>query len=193
VLRKVDFSKRKIILVTADRRENWRAPFENICLSIRQLIQKYDDLEIVYPVHLNPNVKKVVYKVLKNSPRIHLTEPLDYLDFIKLMNKCFLVLTDSGGLQEEAPCLGKPVLVIREVTERPEAVEAGTVKVIGLSKQRIFTETCRLLDIKRIYNRMAKVINPHGDGKASTRILDAILYYFKIVNRRPKDFIPLAS
>jgi len=193
VLKKVDFNRRRIILLTAHRRENWGIPLENICLSIRQLVQKYGDLEIVYPVHLNPNVKDVVYEILKGSPRIHLIRPLDYLDFVSLMNKCSLVLTDSGGLQEEAPSLGKPVLVLREVTERPEAVEAGTVKVVGLSKERIFRETCRLLDSKRTYDRMAKSINPYGDGNASTRIVDAILYYFKMVRNRPKDFTPPIS
>lgn len=193
ILKKIDFNSKRIILLTAHRRENWGIPLQNICLSIRQLIQKYDDLEIVYPVHLNPNVKNVVYRILKNSPRIHLIRPLDYLDFINLMNKCFLVLTDSGGLQEEAPCLGKPVLVLREVTERPEGIEAGTVKLVGLSKESIFRETCKLLDNKRTYDRMATSINPYGDGKASTRIVDAILYYFKIVKRRPEDFAPLTS
>ena len=189
VLKKIDFNSKRIILLTAHRRENWGIPLENICFSVRRLIQKYDDLEIVYPVHFNPKVKNVVYRILKNSPRIHLLKPLDYLDFVNLMNKCFLVLTDSGGLQEEAPSLGKPVLVLREVTERPEGVEAGTVKVVGLSKERIFRETCNLLDNKRMYDRMATAINPYGDGKASARIVDAILYYFKVVKRRPKDFI----
>jgi len=179
VLKKIDFSKKKIILLTAHRRENWGIPLENICLSIEKLIRKYDDLEIVYPVHLNRKVKNVVYRILKNSPRIHLIKPLDYLDFINLMNKCFLVLTDSGGLQEEVPSLGKPVLVLREVTERPEGVEAGTVKVVGLSKEKIFREACKLIDNKRMYNRMAKAVNPYGDGKASKRIVDAILHYFR--------------
>ncbi len=193
ILKKIDFTKKRIILVTAHRRENWGIPLQNICLSIRQLIQKYDDLEIVYPVHLNPNVKNVVHRILGRYTRIHLIKPLNYLDFINLMNKCFLVLTDSGGLQEEAPCLGKPVLVLREVTERPEGIEAGTVKLVGLSKESIFRETCKLLDNKRTYDRMATSVNPYGDGKASTRIVDAILYYFKIVNRRPEDFAPLTS
>jgi len=174
VLKKIDFNRRRIILLTAHRRENWGIPLENIWLSIKKLIQKYNDLEIVYPVHLNPKVKNVVYRILKNSPRIHLTKPLDYLDFVNLLNKCFLVLTDSGGLQEEAPSLGKPVLVLREVTERPEAVKAGTVKVVGLSKEKIFTETCKLLDNKRMYERMAKSVNPYGDGKASVRIINAL-------------------
>ncbi|MDH5661876.1 MAG: UDP-N-acetylglucosamine 2-epimerase (non-hydrolyzing) [Elusimicrobiota bacterium] len=174
-LRKIDFNKKRIILLTAHRRENWGTPLENICLSTKKLIHEYDDLEIVYPVHLNPEVKKVVHKILKNSPHIHLIKPLDYLDFVNLLNKCFLVLTDSGGLQEEAPSLGKPVLLLRKVTERPEAVKAGTVKVVGLSRERIFKETCKLLDSKRMYDRMAKSVNPYGDGKASQRIVNAIL------------------
>jgi len=175
VLKRIDFNKKRIILLTAHRRENWGIPLENICLSIKKLIHKYDDLEIVYPVHLNPKVKNVVYKILKNFPRIHLIKPLDYLDFINLMNKCFLVLTDSGGLQEEAPSLGKPVLVLREVTERTEGVKAGTVRIVGLSKERILKETCKLLDNKRVYNRMATAVNPYGDGKASQRIVSALL------------------
>lgn len=179
VLKKIDFSKKKIILLTAHRRENWGIPLENICLSIKKLIHKYDDLEIVYPVHLNPKVKNVVYRILKNSPRIHLIKPLDYLDFVNLLNKCFLVLTDSGGLQEEAPSLAKPVLLLREVTERPEGVKAGTVRIVGLSKERIFRETCKLIDNRRMYNRMAKSVNPYGDGKASQRIVNAILHYFR--------------
>jgi len=193
VLKKINFDGRRIILLTAHRRENWGLPLENICLSIRRLIQKYEDLEIVYPVHLNPNVKKVVYRILKNYPRIHLIEPLDYLDFVSLMNRCFLVLTDSGGLQEEAPALGKPVLVLRKVTERPEGVKAGTVKVVGLSKENIFREVCKLLNNREMYRRVATSVNPYGDGKASSRIVNAILYYFKVVKRRPKDFSPLAS
>jgi len=156
------------------RRENWGTPLENICLSIKRLIHKYDDLEIVYPVHLNREVKNVVYKILKKSPRIHLIKPLDYLDLVNLLNKCFLVLTDSGGLQEEAPSLAKPVLLLREVSERPEGVKAGTVRIVGLSKERIFRETCKLIDNKRMYNRMAKSVNPYGDGKASQRIVNAI-------------------
>ncbi len=193
VLKKINFDDRRIILLTAHRRENWGIPLENICLSIRKLIQKYEDLEIVYPAHLNPRVKNVVYRILKDSPRIHLIEPLDYLDFVSLMNRCFLVLTDSGGLQEEAPALGKPVLVLRKVTERPEGVKAGTVKVVGLSKENIFRETCKLLDNKKMYHRMATSVNPYGDGKASSRIVNAILYYFKAVKKRPKDFSPLSS
>ncbi|NIM02870.1 UDP-N-acetylglucosamine 2-epimerase (non-hydrolyzing) [bacterium] len=193
VLKKIDFNKKRIILLTAHRRENWGTPLENICLSIKKLIDKYDDLEIIFPVHLNPKIRNVVYKLLKKSPRIHLIKPLDYLDFVNLLNKCSLVLTDSGGLQEEAPALGKPVLLLREVTERPEAVKAGTVKVVGLSRNRIFEETCKLLNSKRIYERMATSVNPYGDGKTSARIVEAILYYFEIVRRRPKDFTPLAS
>jgi len=193
ILKKIHFTKKRIILLTAHRRENWGIPLQNMCLSIRQLIEKYDDLEIVYPVHLNPKVKNVVYRLLKNSPRIHLTKPLGYLDFINLMNKCFLVLTDSGGLQEEGPCLGKPVLVLREVTERPEGIEAGAVKLVGLSKESIFRESSKLLDNKITYERMAISVNPYGDGKASARIVDAILYYFKVVKKRPKNFTPAVS
>jgi len=188
VLKRIDFAKKRVILLTSHRRENWGLPLENICLSIKQLVHKYSDLEIVYPVHPNPNVRNTVKRILKNTSRISLTNPLDYLDFINLMSRCFLVLTDSGGLQEEAPSLGKPVLVLRKVTERPEGVAAGTVKVIGLSKKKIFDETCRLLDSRKLYGRMATSVNPYGDGKASRRIVDAILYYFKLRRARPKDF-----
>ncbi|MFN3967025.1 MAG: non-hydrolyzing UDP-N-acetylglucosamine 2-epimerase, partial [Endomicrobiia bacterium] len=149
-------SSTRYILVTAHRRENFGKPIENICLALREIAEKFTGVEIIYPVHLNPNVQSVVKKILPNHPRIHLIEPLDYLDFINLMKISYIVVTDSGGLQEEAPALGKPVLVLRKVTERPEAVLAGTAKVVGIEKNRIFSSIKELLENKNVYNKMAK-------------------------------------
>ncbi|MDK2887013.1 MAG: hypothetical protein PWP54_1593 [Thermosipho sp. (in: thermotogales)] len=169
----IDFSK-KIILVTGHRRESFGEPFKNICYAIKEIAENYDDVEIVYPVHLNPNVRKPVYKILKSNKRIHLIKPLSYPYFIWLMNKSYLVLTDSGGIQEEAPALGKPVLVMREITERTEGIKAGTAKLVGTDKEKIIKEVSVLLTNEVEYNNMAKAINPYGDGKASNRIRDII-------------------
>ncbi len=165
----IDFSKR-IILVTGHRRESFGKPFENICLALKDLSENFDDIEIVYPVHMNPNVRKTVYSVLENCRRVHLIEPLDYPSFIWLMDKSYFVLTDSGGIQEEAPSLGKPVLVMRNVTERVEGIVAGTAKLVGTTREKIFKETANLLSNKEEYERMKKRENPYGDGKASDRI-----------------------
>lgn len=169
---------KRIILITAHRRENWGRPLKNICRAIARIAKNFKEVQIVYPVHLNPQVKDVVYPALGQIKNVVLTEPLDYLDFINLMKESYLVLTDSGGLQEEAPSLGKPVLVLREVTERPEGVEAGTVKVIGTDTEKIVNETSQLLIDEKIYNIMADAVNPYGDGQASQRITDSILKYF---------------
>ena len=166
---------KKLILLTAHRRENLGKPLENICSAVAQLAKKHDDIEFIYPVHLNPKVKDVAHSILGNLPNVHLIEPVEVDDLHNLMAKCYLVLTDSGGLQEEAPSLGKPVLVLRTETERPEAVEAGTVKVIGVEKERIIKETENLLYNIEEYNKMAKAINPYGDGTASKQIVDIIL------------------
>lgn len=173
-LDRVDFSK-KVILVTAHRRENWGDKLRNAFLAMRDLVDNFEDIIIIYPVHPNPNVKKPAYQILGDVPRIFLIDPLDYKDFANLLARVYLVLTDSGGLQEEAPALGKPVLVMRDTTERPEAVEAGTVKVIGTDRQNVYRETARLLTNKTLYEQMAKAINPYGDGKASLRIKKALL------------------
>lgn len=166
----------KLILVTAHRRENFGQPLENICLALREIATRYDGrVQIVYPVHLNPNIWDPVHHLLGGVPNITLTPPLDYLSLVHLMRGAYLVLTDSGGIQEEAPGLGLPVLVLREVTERPEAVEAGTVRVVGTDRERIIAETCRLLDDPADRERMARAINPYGDGKASRRIVAALL------------------
>ena len=167
---------KRVVLVTAHRRENFGRPLENICLALREIARQYDgDVHIVYPVHPNPNVQRPVYRLLGDVPNISLMPPLDYQSFVWLMKHSHLVLTDSGGLQEEAPGLGKPVLVLREVTERPEAVEAGTVKVIGTARERVVAETTRLLENAAEYERMAQATNPYGDGNAAERIVSALL------------------
>jgi UDP-N-acetylglucosamine 2-epimerase (non-hydrolysing) len=165
----IDFDK-KIILVTGHRRESFGKPFENICHALK-MIAENDEIEIVYPVHLNPNVRKPVLKILGKIPNIHLKEPLDYPSFVWLMNKSYIILTDSGGVQEEAPSLGKPVLVMRDITERTEGIEAGTAKIVGTDKEKIIRETLELLNDKSVYDKMAKAINPYGDGKSSEKIL----------------------
>ena len=167
-------SNSQFILVTAHRRENFGKPLENICLALKEIIQANHDIEAIYPVHLNPNVREPVNRILKDNKRIHLISPLDYESFVWLMEKSYLILTDSGGIQEEAPSLGKPVLVLREVTERPEAVEAGTVRVVGLDKDKIVRETQRLLDDKILYEKMSKATNPYGNGKASKKIMEIL-------------------
>jgi len=164
---------RRLILVTGHRRENFGDGFERICRALATLGER-DDVEIIYPVHLNPNVQMPVNNLLGGHDNIHLVAPLDYLPFIYLMDRCHLVITDSGGIQEEAPSLGKPVLVMRDVTERPEAVEAGTVKLVGTDTDAIIRETALLLDDEAVYNTMSRAHNPYGDGKASGRIVEEI-------------------
>ncbi len=164
-------SRRRLILVTGHRRENFGTGFENICAALNQISQRHD-VEIVYPLHLNPQVQEPVRRLLGNNKRIHLTESLDYLPFIWLMDHAALLLTDSGGVQEEAPSLGKPVLVMRDTTERPEALAAGTVKLVGTCQQTIVRETYRLLDDVAEYERMSQAHNPYGDGQAATRIVN---------------------
>lgn len=161
----------RIILVTGHRRENFGEPFENICHALMEIADSYQDVEIVYPVHLNPNVQEPVRRILKDHPRIHLIEPLDYPYLIWLMNMSSLVITDSGGIQEEGPALGKPVLVMREVTERTEGVDAGTAKLVGTDKDKIIREAKELLSSDEAYNQMAKAVNPYGDGTTCQQIL----------------------
>ena len=167
---------KKMVLITGHRRENFGDGFISICSAIRNLNEKYPDVDFVYPMHLNPNVRKAVVQVFgDNSPaNMFFIEPLNYLPFIFLMEKCNLVLTDSGGIQEEAPGLGKPVLVMRDTTERPEALEAGTVKLVGTDFDKIVSEVSRLLDDQQYYNTMSKAINPYGDGMACQRIFDVL-------------------
>ncbi len=168
---------KRLILVTAHRRENFGLALESICDALREIAARGNDVHIVYPVHLNPNVHGPVYDQLKSVPDITLLPPLDYLPLVHLMKRCTLVLTDSGGIQEEAPSLGKPVLVLREKTERPEGVRAGTVKLVGTDRDQIVLETLRLLDDSEAYGRMAKAVNPYGDGRAAQRIVTALLEY----------------
>lgn len=169
----IDFSK-KVILVTGHRRESFGDGFENICLAIKTIAKNHSDVEIVYPVHLNPNVQKPVTEHLSGIKNVHLIKPLDYPYLIWLMEKCFFVLTDSGGIQEEAPALGKPVLVMREVTERTEGVEAGTAKLVGTNTEKIISATESLLKDRNEYHKMANAVNPYGDGKTSERIVEII-------------------
>ena len=165
--------EKKIILVTGHRRENFGKGFNRVCNALRQLASR-SDIEIVYPVHLNPNVKGPIEQQLGHSGHIILTPPVDYLPFVALMKRADIIITDSGGIQEEAPSLGKPVLVMREVTERPEAVEAGTVKLVGTDTEKIVSEATRLLDDKNAYREMSVAHNPYGDGNASIRILEEL-------------------
>jgi UDP-N-acetylglucosamine 2-epimerase (non-hydrolysing) len=165
----------KTILVTSHRRENFGKPLENICNAILELIKNNHDIQVVYPVHLNPNVRKTVFEMLNQTERVKLIEPLDYAPFANLMKASHIILTDSGGVQEEAPSLGKPVLVLRDETERPEAVEFGTVKLVGTNYDKIVTTVQTLLDSKEEYNKMASASNPYGDGLAADRIIKAIL------------------
>ncbi len=166
----------RVILVTAHRRENFGQPLENICLALRDLAERYDGrLRIVYPVHRNPNVWEPVHRLLGEVPGVTLLEPLDYLPLVHLMKRAYLVLTDSGGIQEEAPGLGVPVLVLREVTERPEAAEAGTVRLVGTGRTGIVAEAIRQLDDAGEYGRLARAVNPYGDGRAAVRIACAVV------------------
>ena len=170
------FDTRKIVLVTALRRESFGGPFESLCTGLRDLARKYaDDIVLVYPVHRNPNVREVVGRILADTPNVVLTDPLDYMPLVHLMKRCHLVLTDSGGLQEEAPSLGKPVLVMRKTTERQEGVAAGTVKLVGTDAADIVREASRLLDDPAAYAAMAQRANPYGDGSASRRTVARIL------------------
>ncbi|NLC10634.1 MAG: UDP-N-acetylglucosamine 2-epimerase (non-hydrolyzing) [Firmicutes bacterium] len=179
----------KLLLVEAHRRENWGEPLASICRALLQLLQAYPRLQLVFPVHKNPVVRETAQKYLGSHPRAHLLEPLDTASFHNLMARAHLILTDSGGIQEEAPSLGKPVLVLRRLTERPEAVQAGTVKLVGTAQEDIFSATARLLDDPAAYRAMARAVNPYGDGRASQRILQAIRHHFGQAPR-PKDFNP---
>lgn len=188
VLKNIDFENKRVILVTAHRRENLGEPMRNIFRAILNTVNSSDDVEVVYPVHLNPLVRDLAYEILGGHERIHLIEPLDVTELHNLMSRCFFVMTDSGGLQEEAPSLGKPVLVLRNETERPEAVYAGTVKIAGVNEDEITKMAKELLFDKNEYEKMSKAVNPYGDGLASERIADAILYAFGAKEEKPKNF-----
>lgn len=187
-LNHIDFQNKRVLAMTAHRRENLGEPLENICRSVKQLVEDYPDVEIVYAVHKNPAVMEPVNRILGKTERIHLTEPLDLKDMHNLMCRSYLVLTDSGGLQEEVPSMGKPVLVLRNVTERPEGVEAGTLQLVGTDEDTIYSAAKELLDNKAAYEKMAQAKNPFGDGQASRRIVESILFAFGRTGKRPNEY-----
>ena len=187
-LRSLDFDNKRVIVVTAHRRENLGKPLEDICNAISEIVDEYPDTEVVYPVHLNPAVRETVWSILGDKDRVHLIDPLDVMELHNAISRSFMVMTDSGGIQEEAPALAKPVLVLRKETERPEAVAAGTVKIAGVDKEVIKTLAKELLDNQDEYNKMAHAANPYGDGEASRRICEAILYEFGLKTERPDEF-----
>lgn len=189
-LQTLDFEGSRVVLVTAHRRENYGEPMENICRAIARLSERYPDAHFVYPVHLSPYVRETAEKFLGGNERIHLIAPLAVDEMHNLMARCYLVMTDSGGLQEEAPGLGKPVLVLRRETERPEAIEAGTVKLAGVEEEQIFAMTCELFDNTETYRQMAHAVNPYGDGKTAQRIVQAIEHYFGRRDDAPAPFVP---
>ena len=182
-LASIDFDKNRVIIMTAHRRENLGEPLENICHAVRDLVEKHEDIVVVYPVHLNPAVRDVAFDILGNHNRVKLIDPVNADELHNAIARGYMVLTDSGGLQEEAPSLGKPVLVLRNETERPEAVHAGTVKIAGVDKDVIFQMASELLSNKESYDKMAKAVNPYGDGFASERIVKAILERFHCPNQ----------
>lgn len=187
ILNKIE-KKHRIILVTMHRRENQGEPMRRVFKVMREVVDSHRDVEIIYPVHLNPVVQEAAESILGNHPRIHLIDPLDVVDFHNLAARSYLIMTDSGGVQEEAPSLGKPVLVLRDTTERPEGVDAGTLRLVGTTSETVKSAMVELLDNRQAYDEMAQAKNPYGDGKAANRILDSIAYYFKVNDERPKDF-----
>ena len=178
LLRSIDYDRKKIILVTTHRRENLGEPMRQVYEALKRIVEEFRDVEIIFPVHKNPKVREIVDAVLGGLKQVHLIDPLDYEPFANLMGRSTIVLTDSGGVQEEAPALGKPVLVLRDTTERPEAVEAGTVKLIGTDSDRVYGETRRLLTDYDEYRRMAAAVNPYGDGHAASRIVRALMIHY---------------
>ena len=177
-LRSLDFSRSRFILMTAHRRENLGEPLENICRAVKSLVDAHEDIEVVYPVHLNPEVRKTVFRILGGMDRVHLIDPLDVEDMHNVMSHSYLIMTDSGGLQEEGPHFGIPVLVLRTETERPEAVEAGTVKLVGVAQEKIYGMAETLLTDTEAYRKMAHAVNPYGDGHASKRIAEEIIRWY---------------
>lgn len=175
LLNRLDYKNKKVILLTCHRRENIGEPMKNIFTAIKDIANENEDVEIVFPIHLNPHVRSIAYKIFNDHEKVHLIEPLEYEEFTNLMSKVYLVVTDSGGLQEEAPALGKPVLVVREETERPEGINAGTARLVGTDYKELYKNLKILLSSKQEYENMAKTINPYGDGKSSKRIVDIII------------------
>lgn len=188
-LNHIDYKNKRIITMTAHRRENIGKPLENICKAVLRLVEENSDVEVVYAVHFNPLVQETARRILGGHDRIHLTDPIDMQDMHNLMNLSYFVMTDSGGLQEEVPSMGKPVLVLRNVTERPEGVEAGTLKLAGIEQEEIYKQASDILNNKETYTKMACAKNPFGDGFAAERIVNAILYYFGILKERPEEFM----
>jgi len=188
ILNGIDFANKRIIAVTAHRRENYGKPFENIFRAFVRLVKDFDNAEIVYPVHLSPSVRNIAYKILGNSSKIHLTEPVDIEDWLNIVSRSYLVMTDSGGIQEEAPHLNKPALVLRNVTERPEGLAAGCLALAGTDENAVYNIAAKLLTDTPEYQKMSAARNPFGDGKASERIINAILYHFGLLDKRPEDF-----
>jgi UDP-N-acetylglucosamine 2-epimerase (non-hydrolysing) len=191
-LRDLLHSRRRIVLVTMHRRENWGEPMSRAARALREIVRQVEHVSVVFPVHRNPVVREAVLPVLQSLPNVHLVEPLDYLDFVQLLAGSTLVITDSGGVQEEAPALGKPVLVLREKTERPEAVRFGTVRLVGLEEQRIVAVAVKLLKDRKAYRRMAAAVNPYGDGKAAARTVNIIRRFFGFTRTRVAPFHPRA-
>lgn len=187
ILEKVDFSK-KVILVTMHRRENQGKPMEQVFKAMKDVVAKHPDTEIIYPVHLSPTVQKLAHAAFDGVERVHLIDPLDVVDFHNLAARSHFIMSDSGGVQEEAPSLGKPVLVLRDTTERPEGIAAGTLKLVGTECENVKREMTALLEDENQYQQMAQAKNPYGDGQASRRILDAIAYHFGQLADRPQDF-----
>ncbi|MET3091840.1 UDP-N-acetylglucosamine 2-epimerase (non-hydrolyzing) [Enterococcus casseliflavus] len=183
-----DIGDKKIILVTMHRRENLGNPMKNVFKAINRIVEHFDDVHVVFPMHKNPIVRKTVKETLIDCDRIHLIEPLDVVDFQNFANHSYMIMSDSGGVQEEAPSLGKPVLVLRDTTERPEGIEAGTLRLVGTSEDKVFVSAKELLEDNDIYDQMSKASNPYGDGFASQRILDAIAYSFGLTNEKPSEF-----
>ena len=188
ILKQTDTAKKRVVTVTAHRRENLGEPLVNICSALKDIADTYSDVEIIYSVHLNPAVSETAHSILGSHNRIHLINPLDVQDMHNLIDRSYLIMTDSGGLQEEAPSLGKPVLVLRNETERPEAVKAGTVKLAGTKRKNIFNLASQLLDDTEEYGRMARAVNPYGDGKTSERIAKSLLYEFGLSSEKPIEF-----
>ncbi|CAK8580262.1 non-hydrolyzing UDP-N-acetylglucosamine 2-epimerase [Priestia megaterium] len=182
----------RLILLTAHRRENLGEPMKNMFRAVKRIVDEHEDVQVVYPVHLNPVVRETANDILGNDPRIHLIEPLDVIDFHNFAERAHIILTDSGGVQEEAPSLGVPVLVLRDTTERPEGIEAGTLKLAGTEEETIYTLAKELLIEEDVYKQMSQASNPYGDGLASKRICDAISYYFNRRENRPEAFNPLS-
>lgn len=178
----------RMILLTAHRRENLGEPMQNMFRAIKRIVDEFLDVQVVYPVHLNPAVREIADEILGNDERIHLIEPLGVFDFHNFASRSYIILTDSGGVQEEAPSLGVPVLVLRDTTERPEGIEAGTLKLAGTNEETIYQLAKELLVDEDSYNRMAQASNPYGDGKASARIVQAILFHFGLINKKPESF-----